>query len=268
MLSILHTEIVQHPCHCDCQNLQDRPPIAANMTIMTHDHSLLLALGWCALAIWPFRREGRDEPEQEDTASVDGEAADPVIDHMDWGIRLGMLGRFERAIERFEQAVQIAPDEPSAHYNLALTHDLAGDHARARDAYARAIEIDPTFRDSHTNLGVTCTDLGDDDKAIESLRRASELDPSDAIPYYDTGCVLLAEGKCEEAAAEFRKAVGADPKDAQTRFNLAVTLRRAGKAHEAGQEFRDFLALARGRYPEQRSYTTKLLESDYGERGG
>jgi Flp pilus assembly protein TadD len=225
-------------------------------------HWFLALVAPLAVTVWPFKRGEPAEPEQDEPVPTSDQAEGAVIDHMDWGIRLGMLGRFERAAERFEQAAHADPKDPAAHYNHALALDLAGDHERARDLYNRAIEIDPDFADIHTNLALARLDLGDSRAAIESLNRARELDPGDAVVHFNLGCIYLSQELWQNAAAELTQAVKCDPKDAQIRFNLAIALRRTGHHEDAERELRDFLALARGRYPEQREFAEKLISDE------
>lgn len=225
------------------------------------------AAGIIALSVWPFGRGKSDQPDSEEPAQIEDQPAELVIDHMDWGIRLGTLGRFERAAERFEQAVAADPDDPSGYYNLALALDQAGNHEQARDTYNRALEIDSSLADIHTNLGIALYDLGNTQEAVKAIEKAVQLDPSDPIPPFDLGCIYLAQKEWSKAIAQLRDAVKADPKDAQTRFNLAIALRKAGSPEDAEPELRDYLVLARGRFPEQREFATSLLSAEYDSKG-
>ena len=225
---------------------------------------LLAALG--LLAVWPFRRkDAADAPNAE--ATLQGDEADPEIDHLDWGIRLGMLERYERAAERFRMAVQTHPEDPVGHYNLALALDLADRHEEARDSYQQAIHLDSNVPDAHINLSLTLSDLGDRQAAISALNAALVLAPDDAVAHYDLGCIYMALGMWRKAADAFRASNDANPKEAQTRFNSALALRRAGDSAAAERELRDFLALARGRYPRQKEYAEQILRTQYADTG-
>lgn len=225
----------------------------------------LALLAPIAYAIWPFRKSAGPDTENPTADSPEEQSVEAVIDHLDWGIRLGMLGKFERAAERFQQAAQADPEDASALYNLALALDQAGDHARAVEVYKRAIEIEPDFADAHTNLAIALLETGDREAAAEWLRRAAEIDTGDALPHFNRGCLHVAQEEWQTAVTEFQEAATIDPKDAQTRFNLAIALSRTGRTDDCERELRDFLALARGRYREQSQYATKLLgESSIG----
>lgn len=228
---------------------------------------MLLILYLFAMLIWPFRRTKNSEPEDANTASTEDVAAAPAIDYQDWGIRLGALGKFEQAAERFEQAAKISPDDPAANYNLALAYDLAGDHSRAMSSYQRTVEQCPDFPDTYINIAAIYINLGDITNAIESLRRASEINPTDPVSHFDIACIYLAERRVEESIEEFNKAAQLDPKDARTRFNLAIALFRSGKVEEARNELSDFLALEQGMYPKQREYAVSFIDSEHNEQG-
>lgn len=230
-------------------------------------HSLIAISisGLGMFAIWPFRRKEAAEMESASTDLQENEAP-TELDHLDWGIRLGMLERYERAAERLRMAVKADPDDGSAQYNLALALDLAGHHEEAMALYTQIVKTQADILDVHVNLALTKMDLGDCSGAVSSLRDALQLAPDDAIGHYDLGCVYMAMKQWSEAAGEFQSAVNSDPKDAQTRFNYAIALRRAGNDTEAERELRDFVALARARYPEQRAYAEELLRT-YGDKG-
>jgi len=238
---------------------------------MIHQHwwsvdSSILPCALGLLAVWPFRRREVAEPSDVQSSSEEADEK-PEIDHLDWGIRLGMLERYERAAERFRLAVAAHPDDPAGHYNLALALDLAGHHEEARGIYKHVLEMDCDIPDAHVNLGLALLDLGDSSAAASSLKTALELAPDDATAHYDIGCVYTAQRRWSAAAAEFQASVKAEPKDAQTRFNFAIALRRSGNHAGAEPELRDFLVLARARYPEQREHVLEVLRTEYGDTG-
>lgn len=233
---------------------------------MIYPYWMLAIASTLVMGVWPFRRGRTAEPAEGEPVAED-QAAEPVIDHVDWGIRLGMLGRFERAAERFQNAVDVDPGDASGHYNLALALDEGDDHQGACVSYQRAIEIDPDFAHAHCNLGIAQLRLGDSEAAVRSLARAAELDPSDPVPHFNLACIYLGQKCWNEGVAELSEAKGIDPKDPQVRFNLAIGLRKVGNLEDAERELRDFLVLARGRYPEHREFATRLLQDEYGEKG-
>jgi tetratricopeptide (TPR) repeat protein len=78
------------------------------------------------------------------------EAAQLAPGHPGLALALGpcyrRIGRLDRAIAVLSRAGRDHPDVPLLHYELARTLSLAGDPRRALDALARAIELDPALR--------------------------------------------------------------------------------------------------------------------------
>jgi Flp pilus assembly protein TadD len=81
----------------------------------------------------------------------------------------------DEAIEHYQKALQIKPDNAEAHNNLGLV--LAG-HGRLDEAiahYQRAVEIKPHFLEAHYNLGVALAGRGRIDEATAHYQKALVL---------------------------------------------------------------------------------------------
>src|SRR5690242_11771458 len=60
---------------------------------------------------------------------------------------------YDIAVEAFTQAVQLAPDDAHAHYNLALALQYQGETETAAASYLQAIQHDPQLIEAYINLG-------------------------------------------------------------------------------------------------------------------
>lgn len=95
------------------------------------------------------------------------------------GISYGKLGEYNKAIETFDEAIAINPDEKSAWYNKGIAFDRLGEYEKSIEAYNRAITIDPDFADAWNNKGIALSRLGKNDEAIEAFDRVLEINPDD-----------------------------------------------------------------------------------------
>jgi tetratricopeptide (TPR) repeat protein len=86
-------------------------------------------------------------------------------------------GRCGEAIPVYRRAVELIPDEVSAHLNLGicLAEIEAFDDARA--AFWTAVDLDPSSPKPHTNLGTLEARVGRFDEAVARLEHAIVLDP-------------------------------------------------------------------------------------------
>ncbi len=96
-----------------------------------------------------------------------------------------------KAVEAFQKAIAIKPDDPAYHNNYAL-------------ALAKAKKFD---------------------EAQAELTKAAQLDPPNAGKYfYNLGAVLVNTGQSAAAEAAFKKAIEANPEYADAQFQYATAL--------------------------------------------
>jgi tetratricopeptide (TPR) repeat protein len=88
-------------------------------------------------------------------------------------------GQWERAAERFREAIALKPDFSDAHYNLGHTLVQLNDRAGAIASFREAIRFRPDFAAAHTNLGKLLLEEGDREAAREAIATAARLAPDD-----------------------------------------------------------------------------------------
>jgi tetratricopeptide (TPR) repeat protein len=98
----------------------ERNPLERRLTVMRAPVLLLLLLipGLC---------EGADKASQE----------------VKFGIEVAQQSMWREALFRFEKAVELDPQNPSALNNLAVAQEQMGDFQEARVNYERALELEP-----------------------------------------------------------------------------------------------------------------------------
>lgn len=63
-------------------------------------------------------------------------------DQLQFGVQMARANLWREAMFRFERAVDIEPNNPTALNNLAVAYEGIGEFEKARDAYARALAAD------------------------------------------------------------------------------------------------------------------------------
>lgn len=61
---------------------------------------------------------------------------------LDFGVKMAKTDLWREALFRFERAVEIDPESPSALNNLAVAYEGIGEFEKAREIYARALRAD------------------------------------------------------------------------------------------------------------------------------
>jgi len=103
---------------------------------------------------------------------------DRALAHDQLGVYLAGKGRHGEALEHFEKAIQLAPQEASFYSNLGLTLFRLGYRDRAVALYNKAVQLNPNFANAHDNLAIALTHLGQFDGAIQHYRKALEIEPN------------------------------------------------------------------------------------------
>jgi len=87
------------------------------------------------------------------------------------------LGNFTAAIEEFDKALELNPDDPRAHYNRGLAYANLTLYEKALQDYQRAADLAPQDPKARYGLATTYSLLGDAPAAIDFLAQALELAP-------------------------------------------------------------------------------------------
>jgi Flp pilus assembly protein TadD len=164
----------------------------------------------------------------------------------DVATELGNKTRYQQAIDTWNQALGLSPDDAKAHNSLGVALAAIGRTADAAAEYRKAMELEPDYADSYTNLGILDAQAGDLEHSIPLLQKALELTPWDAKAYSNLANALAGEGRIEEAISYSRKAVKLKPDDPEANANLGVGLARSGKLDEAIKRFQKALEGAPG----------------------
>jgi tetratricopeptide (TPR) repeat protein len=89
-------------------------------------------------------------------------------------------GRYEAAIKRFRQALQLDPTLVEAHNGLGVAFGQTGRFAEAAEAFRAALASGPAAAHVLNNLGFAQLKAGQLDEAWRSLRRSYDLEPTNA----------------------------------------------------------------------------------------
>ena len=79
---------------------------------------------------------------------------DPVI-YNNLGAAYFSLNRNREAGEAFKKSVSIKKDDPDAYFNLGISYSAADQFDEALDAFMRAVQFKPDWGEAHTALGDT-----------------------------------------------------------------------------------------------------------------
>ena len=117
----------------------------------------------------------------------------------------------EGALEHYEKALAITPDDPEILVNAGTVSQLLGDIETAEQRYRKATLILPGFASAHNNLGIVLQRMERLDEADQAIRNALEIQPDNAEFLTNLANLLLEQHKQDDAVQLLNKAIAADP---------------------------------------------------------
>jgi tetratricopeptide (TPR) repeat protein len=139
-------------------------------------------------------------------------------------------GDSDRAMEDYDKAIKIDPNDAYAYNNRGLLLEKKGDSYRAIADYDKAIEIDPQYAHAYNNRGLSWYAKGDYDRAIADYTKAIELDLMYTYAYDNRGKAWYAKRDYEHAFADYSRAIKIDPNDADAYNSFAWFLAACRKS--------------------------------------
>lgn len=167
------------------------------------------------------------------------------------GISFYDEGMIDKAIEQFNEVLDIDPGNAKANYNLGNAYADKGMFDEAVSAYKKALEKNPGLIDVYSNLSILYLDMEMIDEAISLCKQAVKANPNDSFLYFHLGEAYARNRQFNDAITAYKKAININPMDPETHYRLAESyyeikqyepaLEHAAQAEELGyitdQEF-------------------------------
>lgn len=151
------------------------------------------------------------------------------------GMAAKQAGQWEVAVENFQKAAEIDPQQHVVWANLAESYMSLADTkrgpeqeaamAKSLEAWEKVVSMMPNEAAYHNNYGLALAKAKKFEQATAELEKAAAIDPAGAGRYYyNLGAVLVNTGHLEEAGQAFKKAIDADPNYAPAQYQYGIYL--------------------------------------------
>lgn len=130
--------------------------------------------------------------------------------------------RIQEAMVLYRQTIALDPRHASAQCNLGLCYRLLGNMPAALEAYEAALAISPDDVTILQNTIIAFQTAGDLDGALRHLRHLSNIERNDVKIRSALGETLLELGLYDEAAEAYRGVLELDPGYAGDYYNLGL----------------------------------------------
>jgi tetratricopeptide (TPR) repeat protein len=128
---------------------------------------------------------------------------------------------YERAINAYEEAQKIVPDNPFILYSLANVQLVSGLEKEAVDNYTRALEKNPESFTAHLMLAQILQRENKYDEATDHYRHATLANPESFEAHLNLGILLEMKGLIKESVEEYNTAIPLSPSNPLPYNNLA-----------------------------------------------
>ena len=146
-------------------------------------------------------------------------------------------GSLIAAIDDFENAVSIKPDNPHIYFTLGKLKERVNETSKAIDYFGSAIRYAPSNPEAYLNRAKLYQTQGEADAAIEDLNRLIALDPKGPEICVETGQLLLVLNDRSGALRAFSRALELDPENVPSLANRGALYAASGKYNLATKDF-------------------------------
>jgi tetratricopeptide (TPR) repeat protein len=110
------------------------------------------------------------------------------------GLAYGRKRQYDRAIQDFDQAIRLNPNNAIAFSNRGAAYASKGQYDRAIQDFDQAIRLNPNNADAFSNRGAAYGRKGQPDRAIQDFDQAIRLNPNNADALRNRGLAKRAKG--------------------------------------------------------------------------
>lgn len=181
------------------------------------------------------------------------------------GEQYNEAAKFLDAIAQFEKAIVIDPRKADAYINIGYAHHMSGEYDAAVDYFEQALEIAPDNEVLIENLvsvyeaqGGELAATGDYEGALVYFEKIARIAPDTADLNYNLALMNYQLKDYREALKYYRKQLELDPEDKDVLYRIFLCYwALGGELKDSGQE-----DLAKDEYAASLPYLTKLAELD------
>ena len=141
--------------------------------------------------------------------------------HFNAGLILDAMERFDEAITTYQEALDLAGDDPEILNSLAVDFTRVGKYDLAISTFERIEQLDSGFEPGYCNRIITYTEMHQHDKAEEMFYLAQQINPDCPICFYNIGNSLFCRGRYKKAIWCWERTASLEPAHPQINYRIA-----------------------------------------------
>src|SRR6478609_9243427 len=134
---------------------------------------------------------------------------------------------FDKALELYQQAIELEPNNPDALVDLGNTYNALGKFDKAENCYIETLKLDPDNWRALHNLGNLYKNIKKEyGKAIQYYEKSLKTSIKPYMPLNGIGLTYSILDNIEKAELYLQKAIDSNPNDPKLYRNLGLLLHR------------------------------------------
>jgi protein O-mannosyl-transferase len=169
---------------------------------------------------------------------------DPML-HNNLAGALALTGRTQEAIQEYRESLALET-KPETYLNLGMAFESLGDSDHAEEAYENALRIRSNYPEALNSLALLRRKAKDYTAAIDLLQRAAAARPTFTAAHFNLGVTYSDMGRYAEAAPAFQKALESSEDSSSLyliHYGLGICYVNLNSPQAAGIEFSKSLEL-------------------------
>ena len=183
-----------------------------------------------------------------------------AITHFNLGVYHQKQGNTIKAIEEYENVLNLDPNNAEAHNNLGVIYKEQGDLDKAVEHYQFVLTSNPGMDEVHNNLGVIYYLRGDQKEAVKEYQKALELNPDNLMCRINLGLVYKTQGMDLKAIDTLETVLSVEPFHEEAHYNLAILYEELGHQEMAIWHYTRFVNNAGKGYPDLTERVTRHIK--------
>ncbi|MBU2166421.1 MAG: tetratricopeptide repeat protein [Alphaproteobacteria bacterium] len=204
-------------------------------------------------------------PTEADLVALEGSSDQTAKDHIDRGLVLWRSGESTLAVEAFDRAIVLEPDNANAHANRGLVRVYLGQFEEAEADIERALDLDPSETVAMNGRGMLAMRAGDYEEAVIAFSRSIRYSEDNIWALGQRANAYVVLGEYDKALADADRVLEAVPGSQQVILTKSAILVLAHRADEALALIEAALADS----PDDPAYLATMadLQLEYGDPG-
>ena len=149
------------------------------------------------------------------------------------GWTLGKLGKYEKALECFDRAIQINPENVRTWRGKGTVLAILGKYPEAMTCFEKGIGLDPNDAGLLMSKGTCLYMLQQYEQALNCYENALRMTPDDDTSIKGKARILRNLQRYDESIEVYNKIILLNPSDGDAYFGEGQTLRKLGRDEDA-----------------------------------